>query len=313
MKLTNVLEKLEELFKKWGLSVDDWLLIAHYAHRLEGYKVKFKKGHFNVMVDKNKFPWSKIHWRKGWKYQIFPPISSKWGKDYSRWQKNTKFDIDFIPLSKKELNKFIKNKKYSFIYKLANKKVIRVIKVRGLLRRYEDFLPSLDSIEKELGLEKITYLLNIIEEWKRLAKEKKEAEVVNVCNKLLKKYSSFKNKSKIAGNYKKIKRIEGVPVFQGIAEGKVKVILDESKARQLQKEEILVAKMVSAKFTNIIGRAKAIITDDGGILSHTAILSREFGIPCIIGTKVATKVLRDGDLIEIDGKKGVVRILKKAK
>lgn len=53
--------------------------------------------------------------------------------------------------------------------------------------------------------------------------------------------------------------------------------------------------------------------DEGGIACHAAIVSRELGIPCIIGTKIATKVLKDGDLVEVDANKGAVKILKRAK
>lgn len=313
MKLDNVLEKTEEFFKKWELDFNDWILIAHYAHKLEGYRVKVRKGHFNIMVNKEKLSWIENSWIKGWKYQAFPPVNSKWAKEYNLWQKKTKFDIDFIPLSKKELNKFIRNKKYSFFYKLPNKKKIRVIKVRGLLRRYEDSLPSPDSIEKELGLEKANYLLKIIEEWKKLAQERKEKEVVRVCDKLLKKYNFLKAKLKAVTNYEKIKTIKGMPVFKGKTTGKVKLFLDRLRPGQVGKEEILVAKMTSAKFTPVACQAKAIITDEGGLLCHAAILSREFKIPCIINTKVATKILRDGDLIAVDAEKGIVRILDKVK
>jgi len=55
------------------------------------------------------------------------------------------------------------------------------------------------------------------------------------------------------------------------------------------------------------------VTDEGGITCHAAIISRELKKPCIIGTKIATKVLKDGDLVEVDADKGIVKILKKAK
>ena len=58
-------------------------------------------------------------------------------------------------------------------------------------------------------------------------------------------------------------------------------------------------------------KAGGIITDEGGITCHVAITSRELGIPCIIGTKFATQVLHDGDLVEVDADKGVVRIIKR--
>lgn len=59
-------------------------------------------------------------------------------------------------------------------------------------------------------------------------------------------------------------------------------------------------------------RAGAIITDEGGVISHAALISREFNIPSVIGTKTATKVLKDGDLVEVDADNGVVKILKRA-
>ena len=58
-------------------------------------------------------------------------------------------------------------------------------------------------------------------------------------------------------------------------------------------------------------KSSVIITDAGGLTSHAAIVSRELGIPCIVGTKIATQVLKDGDLVEVDAEKGIVKILKK--
>ena len=82
--------------------------------------------------------------------------------------------------------------------------------------------------------------------------------------------------------------------------------------RGVRAGEILVTKMTSVKCASIIPKIAAIVTDDGGRLCHAAILSREFKIPCIVGTKIATKVLKDGDLVEVDAEKGVVRTLRSA-
>lgn len=75
---------------------------------------------------------------------------------------------------------------------------------------------------------------------------------------------------------------------------------------------ILVTTMTRVEFIPLIRKAKAVITDEGGIACHAAIISRELGIPCIIGTKIATKVLKDGDLVEVDAGKGEVKIIKSA-
>jgi len=58
-----------------------------------------------------------------------------------------------------------------------------------------------------------------------------------------------------------------------------------------------------------IQKCSAIVTDEGGIMCHAAIVARELKKPCIIGTKVATKVIKDGDMLEVDADKGIVRIL----
>ncbi|MBI4087070.1 hypothetical protein HY416_03790 [Candidatus Kaiserbacteria bacterium] len=72
---------------------------------------------------------------------------------------------------------------------------------------------------------------------------------------------------------------------------------------------ILVTEMTVPEMVSLMARSKAIVTDIGGMLCHAAITSRELGIPCIIGTKLATKILQDGDEVEVDADKGIVTIL----
>ena len=79
----------------------------------------------------------------------------------------------------------------------------------------------------------------------------------------------------------------------------------------IQKGDILVSATTDPDFTAGLKKAGAIVTDVGGMLSHAAISARELNIPCIIGTEVASKVLKDGDLVEVDADRGVVRILEK--
>ena len=67
--------------------------------------------------------------------------------------------------------------------------------------------------------------------------------------------------------------------------------------------------MTSPDYVPAMKRAAAIVTDEGGLLSHAAIISRELGKPCIVGTKVATKVLKDGYLIEVNANDGTIKIL----
>lgn len=107
--------------------------------------------------------------------------------------------------------------------------------------------------------------------------------------------------------------IKGTGVSLGMVTGKVMVLKSFRDLNKMKKGNILVATMTRPEHIIALRKAKAIVTDEGGITCHAAIVSREFNIPCIIGTKIATKVLKDGDLVEVDANKGVVKIIKKAK
>jgi phosphohistidine swiveling domain-containing protein len=83
--------------------------------------------------------------------------------------------------------------------------------------------------------------------------------------------------------------------------------------QRMKKGEVLVSGTTGPELILACKKAGAIITEEGGIASHAAIVSRELGIPSVIGTKIATKVLNDGDLVEVDANKGIIKIIKKAK
>jgi pyruvate,water dikinase len=80
--------------------------------------------------------------------------------------------------------------------------------------------------------------------------------------------------------------------------------------KKMKKGDILISPATNPNLMPAISKAGAMVTDEGGITSHAAIVSRELKIPCIIGTKIATQVLKDGDLVEVDANKGIVRIIK---
>jgi phosphoenolpyruvate synthase/pyruvate phosphate dikinase len=94
-----------------------------------------------------------------------------------------------------------------------------------------------------------------------------------------------------------------------LVRGTVSVISDPSR-EQFREGDVLVTSMTRIEFVPLMRKAKAIITDEGGIACHAAIVSRELGIPCIIGTKTATKILKNGDEVEMDLDKGMVKIIK---
>lgn len=100
--------------------------------------------------------------------------------------------------------------------------------------------------------------------------------------------------------------ISGVAASPGIATGKVKLVKDAGQIDKVKKGDILVTKMTSPDFVPAMKRVVAIVTDEGGQTSHAAIVSRELGIPCVVGTKNATKVLNEEMVVTVDGTRGVV-------
>ena len=115
-------------------------------------------------------------------------------------------------------------------------------------------------------------------------------------------------KETIEGN---ISEIKGATAYPGVVKGKVRIIRLKEQISSVQKGEIIVTEMTNPDFIPAMKKAVAVVTDEGGIMCHAAIVSRELKIPCIIGTKIATQVLKDGDLVEVDADNGVVRILNK--
>lgn len=106
-----------------------------------------------------------------------------------------------------------------------------------------------------------------------------------------------------------VTEFKGQITCAGKVTGIVKVLFERSQMGKVQNGDIVVAPMTTPDFMTAISLASAIITDEGGITCHAAIVARELGKPCIIGTKIATQVLKDGDMVEVDANTGVVRII----
>jgi pyruvate,water dikinase len=101
----------------------------------------------------------------------------------------------------------------------------------------------------------------------------------------------------------------GTTAFPGFARGIVKIINASNDIAKMNKGDILVSHATEPRLVPAMEKAAAIVTDMGGLTCHAAIVSREMRIPCVVGTKVATKVLKDGDLVEVNATEGAVRKL----
>jgi pyruvate,water dikinase len=100
--------------------------------------------------------------------------------------------------------------------------------------------------------------------------------------------------------------LSGLGASPGRASGKVAVLQTADEMDKVQPGDILVTVMTTPDMVPAMKRAAAIVTDEGGVTCHAAIVSRELGVPCVVGTKKATSVLKDGALVTVDGEKGSV-------
>ena len=98
----------------------------------------------------------------------------------------------------------------------------------------------------------------------------------------------------------------GLAASPGIASGKVKIIHDLAELHKIQEGDILVTEMTNPDMVVSMQKSAGIITDEGGLTAHAAIVSREMGIPCVVGTRTATEILKDGDEVTIDGYEGKI-------
>lgn len=205
------------------------------------------------------------------------------------WQDERKKYI-FIFMSYKEffLKEVAKRFKYNIDYlrNYSNAELMKVLKKKKLVPkidlRRDLFGFYINPNQKELTKEEVLFC------WKNYSEEK------------------------VDDNVREIRGIVASSGREKIVSGRVKIVLDPNKTQDFKEGSILVTPMTSPEFVFLMKRSKAIITDAGGLTSHASIVSRELKVSCIVGTKIATQVLRDGDLIEIDAYKGIIRVLEKS-
>lgn len=191
-------------------------------------------------------------------------------------------------------------------------------KAMFLLKPFFDYLASL---EKELTVQDACNLTSA-EVVGMLSDGAMPCSIDNLklrsANKAL--YFFHKQVVEIASNPREISRIravieigheagfvKGVAACTGFATGTAKIIRHSEDLHKILEGDVFIAKYTFPTFTPYMLKCKAILTDEGGLTTHAAIISREYGIPCIVGTKHATKVFKDGDVVEVDAASGTAR------
>lgn len=111
----------------------------------------------------------------------------------------------------------------------------------------------------------------------------------------------------LLANYSGITEMAGSPAYKGVARGRARILNNVADINEFEEGDIIVSFNTNPSLMPALRKCGGIVTDEGGIMCHAAIISRELKKPCVIGTKIATKVFKDGDEIEIDAESGIVR------
>ncbi len=106
-----------------------------------------------------------------------------------------------------------------------------------------------------------------------------------------------------------IHELHGTPASHGLVTGRVSIVLLPKDMEKVRNGDVLVTQMTTPEYVPAMKRAAGFVTDEGGLTCHAAIVSREMKKPCIIGTKIATQVLKDGDRVEVDAIRGIIKKL----
>ena len=292
-----------------------------------------------------------VFYRSGKEYNsMAQKVGKKYLKDIEEAEKNTKRliemsdEINNFIKNNKNLDDLIK--KWEYFYKLyrdffvyhqvvywpseylakikdqfeEKNKIDKIIKILDKAYKYNEIVvPNVEKYFLELGIGHLHFgeiNNDIIKNIKTKPKNRSIAMVDDKVFILSSKDALIIDKV-IRRDYKKFlgnkKDIVGLAVSKGVVRGVVKVVKDLNQLKNCNKGDILVTTQTRPQFNIFIKLVKAIVTDEGGYLCHASMLAREFNIPCIVGTKIATQILKDGDEVEVDASRGVVKIIKKHK
>jgi len=259
-------------------------------------------------LDLHNLPWTKEEFKEHIK--SFSKVSSKKVVEFSRLAEELKIkpnDLDYLLMAKSFV--YIKDARddyrrqgvfyaLTFFKELANRMGIGAQDV-SYLQEAEiiDFLDGKLEISKEI-----------------IAKRKKGFVMyLSLDNKLVclqgDNAQDAMSLFKLSAEEEEITLITGMVASKGLASGNVVIVHGVKDLEKVKDGDILVAVATHPDYVPAMRRAIAIVTDEGGVTSHAAIVAREFGIPCIVGTKKATSLLKDGDIVEVNAQYGWIKKL----
>ncbi len=298
-----MLRDLRVMLERWGIPPDDWYVTGEAAMVLTGFPIDFREGQIDILVCRDRWPWN----REEEQVSLFPDKQTKEEEQLRQFIATHKMMPDFHPLPHVGIcaeDRF----DHSAYHPEAH---VRVLKPwAGVYHR--ELIISFYQKEHPQGLDvfdqaKFIRRKKFVEQTQAQAEQLGDQETVVMCERVLPVVQTaidyFETK---ACTSSAVDELRGVAAFLGRVSGPIK---HWEEGGDFKGKIAVLTHMLPSQVT-VIREAAAIITDQGGTLSHAATVAREYQIPTIIGTKRATQILKDCDLVEVNADAGWVRILK---
>lgn len=293
---------LKKLLTAWNINPDDWYVTGEAAMVLSKYPVSFRDQQMDVLVCRSAWPWNK----PDEEVSLFPPKDSSQETELKEYIQKHSITPDFHPLPHVGLRA---EDRFDHTYIYSPDSGVRVLSPwAGIYHRkciiefYEkNFDVGLNAFDKN----KFIRWKKFVEETKSFANERSDQKTIDTCDLVLpvidRAIAFFDKSTNILNSETTL--LKGIVACSGKVTGEVKLWDEQADCA----DKIVVLKAALPYQFAKLSNAKGLITDEGGLLGHAAVISREYKIPTIIGTLHATIKLKDGDMIELDANTGTVK------
>lgn len=292
-KIVYTLKRFVALFKKWAIHPHQYSFAGDLALHLLGYRVKVRPHHFDFFVIASALPWKTVKGSEG----TIPPKGSHAARDLKNFIRTTRADPHFLPLPLYGLTlKNLLNE--TLLYSLDQTTSIRIFKPYFLLSHYYSVLKAKKSdIFSDWPEEKVQRWFRFAVSFQKWSDTIGDRRSVVLSKKMLRLCTALQ---RIATEQQE-RRI----VCHGKMQGRIRIIRSSRDLSLVRKGEILLCKKTTPHFSPYLEKAKGIITEQGGLLSHAAIFAREHKIPCIVGFRGIIRRMKNGENIVLDTTKGL--------
>ena len=299
-----MLADLRVLLEGWGIKADDWYVTGEAAMVLSNYPVDYREGQMDVLVCRNVWPWD----REEEQVSLFPDKGTVEDKQLQEFVAKHGVTPDFHPLPHVGIKA---EDRFEQSYWLPDENGVRVLKPwAGVYHR--KLIINFYLHESPKGLEvfdqaKFIRWKKFIEQIREHAISLKDEKTITMCEEVIpivqQAINYFNDKKSSSMGTKGA--VKGTVVYEGKTIGPVQHW--QEGVDFIGKVAVLTHLLPSQ--VTFIKDAAAIVTDQGGLLSHAATVAREYQIPTIIGTQNATSLYKDGEMVEVDAEAGWVRRL----